>query len=245
MWKRISAFLFDMIITFTVAVGFAFLLSFVLNFDAYTEQYNERREAFEEQYGVSLDVSTEDEYDKLSDEERARFDEAFDAFSTDPEANYAFTMIFQLTLILATFSIMLSYIALDFVVPLIFGNGQTLGKKMFGLGVMRVDGVRISPLILFIRTILGKFTIETMVPIYIFISMLFGAAGPIGLIVILIILITGIVLLIKTPTRSAIHDMLAHTVCVDMTSQLIFENADELLLYKQNLHKEKADNADY
>lgn len=244
MWKRISAALFDLIILFMVTVGFAFLLSFALDFGSYTDQYDERRTVFEEEYDTSLSI-TEDEYNELSAEDKQKFDDAFDAFSTDSEANYAVTMIFQLTLILATFSVMLSYVVLEFVIPLIFGNGQTLGKKMFGLGVMRVDGVKISAPILFVRTILGKFTIETMVPLYIIIAMLFGAAGPIGLMVILVILITGIVLIIKTQTRSTIHDMLSHTVCIDMKSQLIFESAEALLEYKQKLHRESAERADY
>ncbi len=244
MWKRMSAFIFDKILLFTLAVGVAFLLSFMLDFNTYTDIYNAREQALETQYGVDLDI-TEEDYNKMSEAEKSAYNSAIDALSKDQDVLYAMTMLLQLTLILATFSVMLAYIALDFIVPIILGNGQTLGKKIFGIGVMRIDGVKISPLILFIRTVLGKYTIETMVPIFIIIGLMFGTTGPIGVFVIALIFITYIVLMIKTPTRSPIHDMLAHTVCVDMSSQLIFENEQQMLEYKQNLHKEMVDKAEY
>ena len=59
-------------------------------------------------------------------------------------------------------------------VPLKLGNGQTIGKKVFGIGVMRVDGVQLTTIQLFIRTILGKFTLETMIPVYIVLMIFFN-----------------------------------------------------------------------
>jgi hypothetical protein len=39
--------------------------------------------------------------------------------------------------------------------------------------------------------------------------------------------------------------MLAQTVCIDMTSQAIFDTEEQMNEYKLNLHKEMAENADY
>lgn len=244
-WKRASAWLFDAIILFVATVGFACIVNLFIDFQPYYKQYSARREFHEEQLGITFEVNTDEDLEALTDEERALYTKLSDALKKDAEVQYALTMLFQLTLIMATFSLLLAFLLLEFIVPLIFKNGQTFGKKMFGIGVMRIDGVKISPVILFIRSILGKYTIETMVPIYILISMLFGVNGIVGLIVILVIIVTGIFLLIKTKTRSSIHDMFAHTVCVDMASQLIFNSPEELLQYKQEMHKKRAEEAEY
>lgn len=244
MWKRISAYMFDKILLFTVIVGVAFLLSFLFDFDKYSAIQTERRDALEAEYGIDLSIS-EDEYNKLPAQQQAKYDAAMEAFSKDQDVQYAMAMLFQFTLILTTFSVMIGYILLEFVLPLVFGNGQTLGKKFFGLGVMRTDGVRITAPILFIRTVLGKYTVETMVPLMILIGLAFGVMGIVGVAVLLIVWITNIVLLIKTETRSAVHDMLASTVCIDINSQMIFESTEAAMEYKQRIHKEMADRAEY
>ena len=97
-------------------------------------------------------------------------------------------MIINLTLVITSISILLGYLLLEFVVPLIFKNGQTLGKKIFGIALMRNDGVKINTVMLFVRTVLGKYTIETMVPVLVIIMTFFGSAGIIGLAVLLLIM---------------------------------------------------------
>lgn len=244
MWKRISAYLFDLILLFIAVVGFAFVLTLIVDFDGYTAQYTARQEIIEQEYSVDLDMGSDD-YDKLSETEKAAFDEAVKALSADDEAVYAFSMIFNLTLIVTVFSILISYFILEFVVPMCFGNGQTLGKKIFGLGVMRIDGVKISGPILFIRTILGKCTLETLVPVLIIIMIVFGLVGFMGPIIILLIFGANIVMLCITQYRYAVHDLLANTVVIDVASQLIFNTPEELLEYKQKIHAEMAEKAEY
>ncbi len=244
MWKRISAYMFDKILLFTVIVGVAFLLSFLFDFDKYSSVQPTRQAEIEAEYGTDLDI-TEEEYNKLSPEAKAKYEAARKALSEDPEVWYALEMLFWLALIITSFSVLIGYLLLEFTVPLLFGNGQTLGKKIFGLGIMRTDGVKITTLILFIRTVLGKYTIETMVPLMIVICFAFGILGYIGVALLAVLLISNAVLLIKTDTRSALHDMLASTVCVDMTSQIIFDTPEALLEYKKRVHKEMADKAEY
>lgn len=243
-WKRISAFIFDKILVFILAVGLAFLLSLVTNFEGYAEQYEARRDYWSDYYGTNLSI-TEENYSELTEDEKLRFDNAVTALSADNEANYSTYMMFNLSLIIVTFGVLLSYLLLEFVVPLLFGNGQTLGKKIFGIAVMRIDSVKISPLILFIRTVLGKYTIETMIPILILIGIGFGLIGIMGPIIILLVIVCNIIMVIATKTNSPIHDMLANTVTVDMTSQLIFDTPEALLEYKQKVHAEMAEKADY
>ena len=242
--KRISAFIFDMILLAILAVGVAFLLSSALGYDAQTEKLDAVYKSYEEQFSVSFDISAED-YAALSEDEKQVYEDAFAALSADGEASYVYTLIINLTMIILTFSILISYLLLEFTVPLLFGNGQTLGKKIFGIGVMRTDGVRLRAPQLFIRTVLGKFTVETMIPVFLIVLVYFGAMGVIATAVIAVIAITQLVLLFATKTRSQIHDLISATVTVDMASQLIFETADDLIEYKKKLQKEQADKAEY
>ena len=133
----------------------------------------------------------------------------------------------------------------EFVIPLMLKNGQTIGKKVFGIGVMREDGVKVTAPLMFIRALLGKYTIETMVPIYLFILIQFGLMGIIAYVIIALVLITQVVAVCATHTHSAIHDKFSRTVTVDFQSQKIFDSVEEMLEYKQRIHAEIADKSDY
>ncbi len=239
--KRFSAYLCDIILLFIIIVGVAALLSFALGYDNYSDKLDELSEKYQAEYGIDINK----DYDSLTPEEKAVYDAADKAFGADPEVAYNYQMMINLSLIIVTFSVLLAYVILEFIVPLIFKNGQTLGKKVFGIGVMRVDGVRITTPILFIRTILGKFTIETMIPVLMIMMLYFGAIGMTGIIVTALIVIFNIGLIVATKTNSAIHDALSQTVTVDMTSQLIFNSTEEMIEYKQRIHAEEANKASY
>ena len=244
MWKRASAYIFDFILICIVAVGIGFLLSTVLGYDAQIEKMEAAYTAYEEKYGIDLNLSFED-YEKLSDEEKAVYEDANKEFSADPEVNRTYSLIINMTMVIITFGILISYLLLEVLVPLLFKNGQTLGKKAFGVAVMRVDGVRLSPFALFVRTVLGKFTIETMFPVFLVMMIFIGSLGIVGTAVIIMMLVLQIVVLAVSKTNSAIHDLLAGTVVVDMASQMIFESAEELMEYKKRVHAEAAEAAQY
>ncbi len=237
MWKRISAALLDVILLATVAVGVAFLLSTVLNFDGYEDQLEQCRARYEIDWGLDFDISAE-EYQALPEETRALYDQAWEAFAVDPDANHAYGMMMSLALLIVTFGLLVAFLLLEWLVPLLLGNGQTLGKKVFAIAVMRADSVRLSPLLLFVRTVLGKYTVETMVPVLIAIMIAFGSMGIVGIIVIGGLLILQLILLAATRAHTPIHDLLAHTVTVDIQSQRIFDSPEALLEYKKKLHAE-------
>ena len=141
---------------------------------------------------------------------------------------------------IASLSILLGYLILEFFVPIKFGNGQTIGKKIFGIGVMRTDSVKVTAPLLFIRTILGKFTIETMIPVLIILMIFFNTIGLVGTVILGLILLLQVILMIVTHTNSVLHDVLAKTVVIDLPSQMIFESEEELMEYKKKVHAEKA-----
>ena len=242
--KRISAYIFDMILIVILATGFFALLSSVLHYDSYSDSLMEYYDKYETEYGTTFDIDAET-YNSLSEEEMQKYNDAYAALIADEDAMRAYNMIINLTLVMLTVGILLSYAVLEFAVPLLLKNGQTVGKKIFGIAVMRTSGVKMSAVSLFIRTFLGKFTIETMIPVLIIMMIFFSVIGVVGPAILFVLLIVEIVLMVVTRTNSALHDILADTVTVDFSSQLIFDSEEELLEYKKKAAADKAARQDY
>ncbi len=244
MLKRISAALLDLILLVILITGVAFLLSAVLGYDEKSERLEAHYETYEKAYGIDFDISA-NEYEKLSPEQKDVYEEADRAFSQDVEVGKAYETVLNLTFIIITFSILLAYLLLEFLVPLFFRNGQTIGKKIFGIGVMRQDGVKLPTVLLFTRTVLGKCTVETLVPVMLVLMMLFGILGIEALVLVGALLLVQLVMIIAFKTRTPIHDKLAQTVTVDLSSQMIFDTPEELLAYKQRIHASEAGKKPY
>lgn len=243
-WKRAAAGIFDAIILVTLCVGVAFLLSAAFDYDGHNQTFEACYDKYEKSYGVDFDISSE-AYDALSNEEKLNYDEAYKAFVNDETVLYEYEMVVNLSILITTLSVLISYIALELAVPALFGNGQTLGKKIFSIGVIRTDGVKLSSFQLFVRTILGKYTIETMIPVFILMMLFWGMMDLAGAIVVIALLLTELIMITVTNNNSLIHDMLAVTVTVDMSSQMIFESADEKIEYQKKIAAERAENQVY
>lgn len=237
--KRASAYLLDVILLLTLITGAAFGLSAILGYDAYVDTLESVYAEYEAEYGIDLDISAED-FAALSREEQKLYEDVNKLMNENEVAIEAYNMTVNLALVIASLSIFIGYLVLEFIVPLIFKNGQTVGKKVFGIALMRRDGVRITNLMLFVRTILGKCTVETMVPVYILILIIFGNLGMTGTVILVGIALLQSALVLSSRTHSAIHDMMAATVAVDMASQMIFASEADMLAYKNKLHAENA-----
>lgn len=242
--KRFSAWLLDAILLAIIAVGFALALSALLGFDGHVRTMEDCYAKYEAQYSVSFDISEAD-YSALSENQKANYDQAFQSLSSDPAAVYAYSMVMQLSVLITSLSILLAYLLLEFVVPLWLKNGQTPGKKVFSIAVMRTDGVQLQPVALFVRTVLGKYAIETMIPVFMILMIFMGTVGILAPIAIGLIGVVQLVLLIATHTNSLIHDRLANTVVVDLSSQMIFRTPEELMAYQQKIAAEKAARSPY
>lgn len=239
--KRVSAFMLDVILLVVLACGFGMAVSGITGFDGYFETLDDIRVRYETEYGVSLEKLPEE----MTEEEQAIYDAIDKALQEDQEYIRCFNMILSLSMVIISLGLLLSYVVLEFIVPLLLKNGQTLGKKIFGIALMRADGVKVSTFALFVRALLGKYTLETMIPVLIFMMMLMGTIGIVGPLVLLAIVVIEIVLMIVSKTNSTIHDYLAVTVAVDLSSQMIFDTPEELLEYKTRIQAEQAAKAPY
>ncbi len=239
--KRISAGTFDMILLVCLIVLLALTLSAVLGYDGYADEYMGFYDKYGEQFDIDLNKPRE-EYDAAQQE---KYDAAIEAMGKDEDLMRVYSLLMNLTLVIASVSVLLGHLLLELLVPLLFGNGQTLGKKAFGIALVRVDGVKVTPFMMVVRTVLGKYTVETMIPVLIVIMILFGFAGLTGTLIIGLILLTQVILLVATRTHALLHDMMACTVAVDMASQRIFDSPQARLDYLKQVSAQEAARKEY
>lgn len=243
-WKRIAAWMLDAILFVVLIIGFIAFLAGILKYSTHLESLKASYEKYETEYGVSFSIS-QDQYDGMTDEQIDNYHKAYFALMNDKDAMKSYNMVINLTLVIATCSLLLTYLALEVLLPVIFGNGQTVGKKIFGIGLVREDCVKITTLQLLVRTLLGKFTVETMIPVYIILMLFFGTTGALGTVLLLVIVLVQIVMVLATRNHLAIHDYFAGTVVVDIQSQNIFNHPEDLIEYKKKLHADHVARQDY
>ena len=239
LWKRIAAGIFDAILLCILAVGFAWMLTALLDYNSHNTALEQAYASYETQYNVEFDISRE-AYESLTQQQRDAYDAAYAALIADEDVLQTYNLLLNLTLLITTFGILFAVLVLEFLIPLWLKNGQTIGKKIFSIGLMRTDGVQMNNLQLFTRTVLGKFTIETMIPVYIIIMIVFNSIGIVGPLVLALIGLVQIICMVVTRTNSMIHDMLAGTVAVDISSQMIFRSTEDLIAYKKKVAAEQA-----
>ncbi len=233
MWKRISAALFDWILLAILSVLFAWGIAGLVGFDGYYDSFVARYDAIAAEYDLDREAIADAAYSELSDETRAQVEAANAALAADSEALYAYGMVTQLMLIIVSFGVLGGHIALEFAVPLLLKDGRTIGKKIFGVGLMRTDGVKIGHVQLFIRAILGKYAVEVMLPIMVVMMFLLGTVNPIALIVVLALGFVQAAMLVSTRNHTPIHDLLAGTIAVDYFSQMIFSTRESMIAWKE------------
>ena len=257
--KRISALLLDLILLSILTVGFAWPVSAICKYEKYTalsdkyyKEYADYRKTYEQQlidsfggdFYKALEKLVDSDYETLSEENKKAYDD-YDALTSPLEVNRVYKMVYNIMLLMTSLGFAFAYLVLEFIIPLFLKNGQTVGKKVFNLGLVRPDCVKINNVALFARAILGKYTIETMVPVFSLYLILFGNAGFLGLIVIAIVLLTDLGMFIFSKDHTTIHDLVAGTVVVDLSTQMVFNSEEELIKKKEELHAEKAAAEEY
>ena len=244
-WKRISAFLFDIMMIGVVGIIVASAMSALFKYDKHVALVEQVELEYVQKYGIIQDI-TEEQFAALSEEEKAPYYACDAERQRDPRLISSYGMLSSLKFAIPSFSILAAYLILEFMIPLFFKNGQTLGKKAFGIGVIHTNGVRMHGQAHFIRSIIGKCLIEALVPFYFIMLVLNGRLGPLlGLIMLGLLLLLQLFSVATTRTRSAIHDLVSDTTVVDLASQMIFETPDDLIAYKTRLHEEEANSKEY
>ena len=223
--KRASAFFIDVVLLLLLAVALAYVLSLAFGYSRFSQAYSSGIERYAAQYNVQFDkVVSQADFDALTDQQKASYEAAVAAMNEDTEILDALSSMVRLIFLIAALSLFLAFMALEFIVPLFLKQGRTLGKKAFGLSVTKKDGSPLGPVPLLVRTFVGKYLIETMIPVLIIIITIFNAIGLmngpgiIGFAIILVIVISNLALVFISANGCAIHDHIADTIVVSSDS---------------------------
>ena len=242
--KRISAGLLDVIAVSIIATLCAWLISLAADYDGWNKKLEDSYSRYESQYGVTFRI-TEEEYNNKSSSDKENYDNAYKALVEDSEAMKAYSMVTNLMILTVSLGLFIAVLIWEFIVPLFLKDGRTVGSLIFGIAVMRSNGVRISHISLFIRAILGKYAIETMISVYIIVMIFMNTIGIVGPLVICGILLMQLILIISTKNNQLIHCILSDTVVVDYGSQRIFDSQEDLLEHKKREARDRAERNPY
>lgn len=126
--KRITAWIFDGILTVTLAVGFGFLLSVLLGYDGYSQTLDTAYAQYETEYGIVFDI-TQEAYQTMTDAQRQNYDVAYQALINDSEAMHAYNMMLNLMLVITSVSILLAVLLWEFLIPPVAWKWPDIGQK--------------------------------------------------------------------------------------------------------------------
>ena len=238
--KRIGALLVDLVFFALLVYGGLNLFGRAVNYSTYTKQMDDIMSKYGQEYGVDFDISAE-EFEELSDEEIEKYNAASEAINNDEAAMEVYNTRIRLELMMASSSLLLAYTVLEILLPLILRNGQTIGKKMFSLCLMHKDGYRVGALQVCFRALLGKYLIETMVPVMIYALKRYGKLGTTGSLIMGGLVMAQAFILIYSRANCAIHDKLCKTVVVDQNEQVIFETREDWIAYEEQCEAENAE----
>lgn len=244
LWKRFAAGLLDIILILIIATGCMVVISEIVDYDSKTEEMKSYYSEYEDEYGVNFDITTE-EYENLTEDEKKIYEEVTEKITKDERIIKVYNYIVNLMLLMTSIGILIAVIIVEFVMPIIFKNGQTLGKKCMGICLVKSNSVKVNNFCLFVRALLGMYTIEIMIPMYVLILLIFGSGNFIFLLLAAGIIILNLGLIITSQDNLLIHDAFASTVVVDKSVQMIFKNEEELIEFKKELHAKSVENKKY
>lgn len=217
--NRLAAFLIDAVLFVILFTGVLYLTSLIFDFDSHyailQEEYkkvgylilNAETEKYE---FLSPDAPNFKEISQLVTENKIIMEELFFVNSFSVKAPLAATAI-------------VLFIT-EFIIPIFLKNGQTLGMKIFGIGLLSTNGLAISPIQLFARCFIGKIAVLGIIPVlgilYIFLNY---SGGLLGSLMVLIIYGTNLVLLVKSKNNTGIQDFISNVIPVDAKETIFYK----------------------
>ena len=236
MLKRISALILDLIVLSIVVTGFSLFFSYLVKYDADAEALEEKTSYYQTLYNVS--ASEEYAVKVESDPEiKAQYEEYLKAVYADEEITRLNNIVMQKLLTILSLGFFFGYLVCEFIVPIVLKDGRTIGKRIFGICLMQSNHTKVRIPSLFARTILGKYAIETMVPVFVIHMIVFFNIGMVGTAVLILLLLLQVVVCALTQGNLVIHDLISATVCVDEKSQMIFEDVTAKEEYRKKLEE--------
>ena len=214
-FKRIVAFLFDLMCAFFLFVGIENLVihpivNHIFHYDQIEDKYEEKLV----EHGVGK-FNDKGEFEFLPVPE-GQMDYDMTSFYEDEVAVQIENEKTRLDLFKFTMNSMLSEFIVLCLMPLLLGNGQTLGKKLMKLALVSTNEAKVKGWQVFARWAIGIFAFETMINFF----FVMFAIIPLPLIV-------SVILALVTKKGMALHDYIGGTIVVDLNNTVIVDTVEE------------------
>ena len=228
--KRAAAYLIDLILFLVVFTGVLYLVSIIIGFQDSLDKLN----AMMEQYQV------------CEDENNPVCIQNWENFNKDSTAVYYSNKTIELLLIVFSVSVIVTNILYELIIPLCLKNGQTVGLKVFNLGFIDNEGVKVRPIQVFVRFLFGKTIVNILIPFYsfLFYTMYGGLPGMIAGLLAFGIPVMNILLFLFGPKKCGFANLIGGVFVVDLEDTYIFENKEELIKMKCEFVKKQSTNKD-
>lgn len=216
--KRAFAGAIDVLLIAILTVFIAMPMSSITGYKQSREDVETLFARLEKTYGVSFNL-TPQEYQELTDEQYRRYDEAFAEFQSNEEDILTYNRMVQGSYLTVLGSILVAVLILELAIPLFLGDGQTLGKKMMGLVVIRMSGEQVDTLGIIARALLGKYLVEIAVPVFTVLAIYNGNSSGRSSFMIVGLFLAQAACMGLTRERRLIHDFLSGTRVVAAESE--------------------------
>lgn len=113
-----------------------------------------------------------------------------------------------------SFGIFLAYLLSEVFIPLLLKSGETIGKRIFSLSLVRLDNRRVGGGTLILRGLVGKYLIETLPVVLLSLCSFFFYSG-ICLIIAILLTLFFVAFAVFCNDHRAIHDIISGTVVVE------------------------------
>ena len=147
-------------------------------------------------------------------------DAIMDELNKIPEVAKAGAMYMTFSTLQYVASIFISGVIVYILVPWLMKNGQSFGKKIFGLGLANSDGYKFTN-----SRLLMRFVPFAVIDISLFFMILVNLY--LVLLIVLIIFLVSFALAMSSPKRMSLHDLTAQSIVIDMKSSTIFATVEE------------------
>ncbi len=216
--KRAFAAAIDILLIALLTVFIAMPMSSLTGYKQARSDVDNLFSYMEQTYGVRFNLTAQ-ELANLTEEQSHRYEEAFAFFAGDEENVRTYNRMVLGSYMTVLGSILIAVLILELAVPLILKDGQTAGKKLMGLVVIRMDGSPINALRLIARAVLGKFLVEIAVPVFTILEMYNGITGSRSFLMVMGLFILPAACMILTKERRLIHDFLSGSRVVAQYSE--------------------------
>ncbi len=234
MVKRFAAMVIDAILVIVLATGIAFLVSKIYNYDKY---YNAVYQA-QIDYGVYIPsddgnityngktyiICTEDK-SLTQDEANARI-KALTSDQTFKDNYYKMNLG---PIIITSSALLVSLLIYEYIMPIFFKHGRSLGKYLFGIGYVNEDDLDISMKNLTVKFLFGKIIVNTVIP-YTGVLLIIYQTGlvVIGCVFVLGVPIINILMLFLSKDQRLLSDYIGKMKPVDNNCQVYYKNIEDL-----------------